>query len=177
MLYSDKKGLYLTGHLAKKLPYEGTEIPPERTKADIDSILHEFVILDDHGNRTCHITAIRWTDIPPSLPILEFMVEYIHEGVKKGSSIRIKPPLLIRRKRQRGGHVNTEAPAQSMRLFYWYLKSKLEAILFGLNDLTSEFLNEVIISLPSGKDATVGEIIVKQIQDSKIPALTFNRET
>lgn len=167
------------GHLSKTLPYETTKIAPESTKAEIDGMLHEFVILDDKGRRTCEVTGIRWTELPPNLPLLEFMVKF--EGtassqdltpVKKEISVRIQPNLLIKRARKRNyGMVNTPAPAQSMRLFYWYLKSKLEAILFGLNDITSEFLNAVLVPLPGGRQETIGKIIIEQIKGSRIPAL------
>ena len=49
-------------HLAKKLPYENTTIAPEMTKAEIDAMLHEFVILDEKGQRTCEVTGIRWPE-------------------------------------------------------------------------------------------------------------------
>lgn len=49
-------------HLSKKLPYEGTKIAPEMTKAEIDAMLHEFVILDEKGQRTCEVTGIRWPE-------------------------------------------------------------------------------------------------------------------
>ena len=159
-------------HLAKKLPYETTTIAPEMTKAEIDAMLHEFVILDNSGKRVCEVKAIRWTDLPPSLPMLEFMVQYIHEGVQRTTSVRIQPPLLMKRVRRQGyGMVNAPAPSQSMRMFYWYLKSKLEAILFGLNDVTKEFLDSVLVSLPGGRVETVSDIIIEQIKRSEIPAL------
>lgn len=159
-------------HLSKKLPYEASKIAPEMTKAEIDGMLHEFVILDEHGKRVCEVTGIRWTELPPELPMLEFQVSYIDSGVKKLVAIRIRPPMIMTRKRKTGyGMVNTPAPSQSMRLLYWYLKSKLEAILFGLKDVTDEFLDSVLVSLPSGKTETVGDLIIEQIKESRIPML------
>lgn len=159
-------------HLARTTPYESTKIAPETTKAEIDSMLHEFIILDDEKKRVCEVKGIRWTELPPSLPMLEFMVEYVYEGVRKQSAIRIKPPLLARKVRKPGyGQVIMPQPAQSMRLLYWYLKTKLESVLFGLTDVTQEFLSEVLVSLPDGSFKTVGETIMPQIKESKIPML------
>lgn len=161
------------GHLANKLPYEGTTIDAYRTKAEIDGMLHEFRMVDrDTNTEMAKITAVRWTDVPPNMPMLEFMMEYVSpEGVKKGVAIKLQPPLFYRRVKRGGQVVNEPQPNQSMRILYWYLKSKLEAILYGMNDATKEFLSEVLISLPNGKQTTVGEHIIDQVRDSKIPAL------
>lgn len=166
------------GHLARNLPYDGTSIEAYRTKAEIDGMLHEFRMVDrDTGQEMAKITAIRWTDVPPDMPMLEFMLQYVSpEGVKKGVAVRLQPPLFYKRVRRGGQIVNEPQPNQSMRILYWYLKSKLEAVLFGLNDATKEFLSEVLISLPGGQQTTVGEHIIDQVKDSKIPSLPAPRE-
>ena len=160
-------------HLASKLPYENTMIAPEQTKAEIDAMLHEFIIIDPNTKRkTAFISGIRWTELIGDMPMLEFMVEYDDpSGIHKGLAIRVKPPLLQVKKGRKYGYRWENAPAQSMRLLYWWLKSRLEAILFGLRDFTQEFLSDVIMKLPNGRDATVGEIIAPQIKESKIPYL------
>jgi hypothetical protein len=159
-------------HLASHLPYENTSIDPLTTRAEIDAMLHEFIIIDqDTGQKSTWISAIRWTDLPPQMPTLEFMVDYVMEGIKKRVAIRLQPPLLYRRVRRRQGTLNEPQPSQSMRLLYWYVKSKLEAVMFGLTDASHEFLSHVLVSLPGGRMETVGSIIIDQIKESKIPAL------
>jgi hypothetical protein len=161
-------------HLATKLPYADTVIPPERTKADIDTMLHEFKI---EGENAAEVTGIRWTDLPPNLPVLEFMVRYIDaKSVKHEQAFRLAPPLLTKQATQKDRYgyrekINVRADAQSMRLLYWYLKSKLEAVLFGLTDISHEFLSEALFRLPNGQSATVGDYIVPKLSDNKIPAL------
>jgi hypothetical protein len=39
------------------------------------------------------------------------------------------------------------------------LKSKLEAVSYGLTTVEKEFLSEVIVKLPQGGDTTIGEAI------------------
>ena len=168
----------MMGHLARHLPYDGTSIEAYRTKAEIDCMLHEFRMVDNETNmETAKITAIRWTDVPPDMPMLEFMLQYVSpEGVKKGVAIRLQPPLFYKRVRRGGQIINEPQPNQSMRILYWYLKSKLEAILYGMNDATKEFLSEVLLSLPDGQQRTVGDQIIDQIRESKIPSLPAPRE-
>ena len=85
-------------HLAGKLPYEETNIPPEITKAHIDAMLHEFIMLDpETKERKAWVAGTRWTEIPPQLPLLEFMVDYEREGVRKKAAIRIQAPMLYRK--------------------------------------------------------------------------------
>jgi hypothetical protein len=164
-------------HLASRLPYESTDIEPEYTKADIDAMLHEFIVLDERKQRSTEVTGIRWTDLPPSLPLLEFMVRYVDpQGVKHEQAFRLQPPSLMKKVRKTDSfghyvHVNEPAKAQSMRLLYWYLKSKLEAVLFGLTDISHEFLSEALFRLPNGQATTVGDYIVPKLSDNKIPSL------
>ncbi len=52
---------------------------------------------------------------------------------------------------------------QTLRLMYWFLKSKIEAIEYGLVTVEQEFLGDILLSLPSYdgnhlESKTVGEI-------------------
>ena len=165
-------------HLARHLPYEGTKVPALQTKADIDAMLHEFRILDkDKKKVIAEVKGIRWTDIPPLLPTLEFLVTYeTVDGIRKTVGIRIQPPMTAKKIRKRGTYIIMNQPDQSMRIMYWYLKSKLESILYGLKDFSQEFLSDILVSLPNGNVETVGDIIIPQIKESKIPMLTVREE-
>ncbi|MBI4258854.1 MAG: hypothetical protein HY619_07850, partial [Thaumarchaeota archaeon] len=118
--------------LAKKMPYEGTTISSAQSKVDIEAMLKEF-----------GAEALRWTETPESMkgldcPILEFVVKTEIKGVEKHIGFRIKPPLLVQRKRQygrSGSMIETPALNQSMRLLWWWLKAKMEGVRFGLESI------------------------------------------
>ena len=65
---------------------------------------------------------------------------------------------------------------QSLRLLYWYLKTKLEAISFGLVSVEHEFLSDIVYHLPDGTEKTISEVIVKKLGSSEMPKLTSERE-
>jgi hypothetical protein len=154
----------MTPHLAKEIPYRSTSIAYGVTKTHIEEMLKE-----------AGAVALRWTETPDSmkglaLPVLEFILTTQWEGVEKQFGIRIQPPLLYDRRREaRRGIVNAPNRNASMRLLYWYLKARLEAVKFGLEDVFDAFMSRVINSLPDGQTSTIGETarkypaIVKEI--------------
>jgi hypothetical protein len=143
-------------HLAKDIPYRNTSIAYGQTKSDIDEMLKEAGAI-----------ALRWTETPDSmkgvaLPILEFIFTVRWEGIEKQIAIRIQTPLLSDKKRDRSrGIIETPNRNASIRLLYWYLKSRLEAIKFGLDDAFEAFMSRIINSLPDGQTVTLGETIKK----------------
>ncbi len=146
--------------LSQSVPYSGTSISVEKTKMDIEMMLKEFGIL-----------AMRWTETPDSikgieLPLLEFIVETKINGVHKEIGFKIQPPLLTAKKRRNGrygDYVTTSCPEQSMRLLFWYIKSRLEAVKFGLEEIENTLLSKVMMNLPDGSISTVGESIRNQL--------------
>lgn len=158
-------------HLAKDIPYRTTTIPYGQTKTDIDEMLKEAGAI-----------ALRWTETPDSmkgvsLPVLEFMLSVELEGMEKQFRVGIQPPLLYDKKRDRSGVIETPNRNASMRLLYWYLKSRLEAVKFGLEDVFDAFMPRVINSLPDGRTITLGETmrkypsLVKDLPTFEIKAL------
>ncbi len=143
-------------HLAKDIPYRNTNISYGQTKLDIEEMLKEAQAL-----------ALRWTETPDSmkgvsLPILEFILTVQWEGREKQFGIRIQPPLLYDRKKDKHhnkGVINTPNRNASMRLLYWYLKARLEAVKFGLEDVFDAFMSKVINSLPDGRTITLSQTV------------------
>lgn len=117
------------------------------------------------------VVALRWTDTPDAikgveLPTLEFIAEAEIRGVRKEVGFRVKPPMLTQRKRRGGRHgsvVTTAARDQSMRLLFWWLKSRLEAAKFGLEPIEKTLLSKVMVHLPDGSVTTVGEAVHHQL--------------
>jgi hypothetical protein len=60
----------------------------------------------------------------------------------------------------------------SMRLLFWYVKTKSEAIEYGLEDFVEAFMPRILVSLPDGSTATMAEALKDKPQIiSKVFAL------
>jgi hypothetical protein len=141
-------------HLAKDIPYRSTYINYNQTKGHIEEMLKE-----------AGAVALRWTETPDSmkgvaLPVLEFILTTELNGIQKEFGIRIQAPLISDKKRDRNGRpIIAPNKNASMRLLYWYLKARLEAVKFGLEDALDAFMSRVINSLPDGQTPTMSETI------------------
>ena len=141
-------------HLAKEIPYRNTSIPYGATKIHIEEMLKE-----------AGAKAFRFTETPDSvqgkeMPRLEFMLVVEWKGLEKEFAVRIQPPLLTNKKRSHGKYgslIQTPDRNASMRLLYWYLKVRLEAVRFGMEDVFEAFMSRVINSLPDGQTVTMSE--------------------
>lgn len=162
--------------LAKDVPYQGTTVSVDETKMQIDMMLKEF------GG----VSGIRWTESADSLkgvalPLLEFIVIVNLEGVEKEMIIRVSP-VLLRKSVGRGYNKrHTYAPEQSMRMLFWWLKARLEAVKFGLESIEQTLLSRIVISLEDGGTSTVGETVIKQLSSpfqskNLLPGFTIDGE-
>lgn len=140
-------------HLATAAPYSDTKVSYGDTKNHIEEMLKE-----------AGAVALRWTEDEDSmkgvgLPTLEFIFKVELNGVEKQIGVRIKPPMTIKTRGTKYNRVHTANRNGSMRLLWWYLKARLEAARFGLEDLSETFLSHTIMALPEGGTATMGEVI------------------
>jgi len=145
----------------KKLPYAGTEKDPEATISDINRML-----------RDVGITSYQWTTLWESGRV-ELLLAVEEEGGKVTPLRLIAPAFLAKRKTWNakvGRYETVQAPnwSQSMRLFYWYLKTKLEAIAYGLREVREEFLHDVVVKDAQGRETTVGEMVLPAIAAGKL---------
>ncbi len=128
--------------MSQPYPYYTTTKSVEATQADIQHLLYK------HGAQ-----GTRWTEVPDQLL---YQVEFLYPVEDRLLTFRIKPTIL----KKKDGSPHPEA---TMRLVYWWLKTKLEAITYGLRSVTEEFLAEAVHRLESGKEVTVGEILIPTI--------------
>lgn len=141
-------------HLSKVIPYRNTGISYNQSKIHIEEMLKE-----------AGAVGLRWTETKDTMegktmPLLEFLLTTKWEGIERQFGVRVQAPLLFDRKRVAyQGLVNTPNRNASMRLLYWYLKSRLEAVKFGLEDIFDAFMSRVINSLPDGQTITMAETI------------------
>lgn len=150
--------------ISKKPPYEGTGIDPDRTKTDIDKLLRAY-----------GVSAVQWTtDYQNNQVKLAFKVEAEIKGVRKVIGFQVEPPTFASKRKtwvaSKGRYDVVFAPnwAQSMRLLFYWLKAKLEAVAYGLTTVEQEFLSQVIIALPNGEATTVGRMVVDPERLSKM---------
>jgi hypothetical protein len=123
-----------------KIPYAETEIPATRTQGEIIGLLY-----------TAGAETTRWTSTREGAMELEFVFPV--EGQK--IAFRIRTPL-IKDSLGRG------KPDQTARLLWWWLKSQLEAIRYGLVSTEEAFLAHAVANL---KGQTVGQILLPRIRE------------
>ncbi|MDQ1280671.1 MAG: hypothetical protein QG670_1934 [Thermoproteota archaeon] len=153
----------------KNPPYDGTEVDPNQSRVEIDKLLRSY-----------GIQKIIWaSDYERNDVQLAFETEAEIQGVRKIFTVMLRPPLILKNariyNRQKGVTEKVKIPdwPRSMRILFWYVKAKIEAVAYGLASVEKEFLSQVIVSLPDG-NRTVGEVLEPIMLDEKlstIPAL------
>ena len=156
---------------SKKPPYENTKIDPDSSRVDIDKLLRSY-----------GIQKIIWaSDYEHNDVRLAFEIEAEIQGIRKGFTVTLRPPLILKQIRlynpKKGITEKVKVPnwSQSMRMMYWYLKSKVEAIAYGLVSVEKEFLSQVMVSLPIGS-STVGEILEPIMTYDRLDSLPYLAE-
>ena len=99
------------------------------------------------------------------------VLRFVMEEAGTPFTVRVEPPILATRKKEHGryGSVVTMPDAgASMRLLMWWLKSKLEAIRYGLVTAQEEFLANVAGTLQDGREVTIGQLIIPRL--AQLPA-------
>lgn len=145
--------------LQKKPPYGDTKVNYTKTKADIERLLNDYGAI-----------GVIWASYKGD-DVLQFLVNTEIQGVKKEIGIEVRPPNIPVKKRLKGrGLVTTRNKNQEYRLLFYWIKSKLEAVVWGLSSIEREFLSQVMVSLPDG-GTTVGNILSQYIINDQLQAL------
>ena len=158
----------LTDEQFNKLPYKTTKISRAKTYGEIIGLLEE------HGIKDYQWTRYQDTDQ------LAFPLKIKRIDVEMGFLVKLTVPRLMYPLRVGKGR---NAPKQltylesiSWRVFWWHLKSKLEAIEFGISDEVKEFMYNIHYSLPNGKEVGLGEMVMENVnQLDKLGALEDRR--
>ena len=148
--------------LNRNPPYMDTTVPYERTKAEIE------ILLKSYG-----IKNIRWTTLEGQDDTLEFIIEAQVQDVKKQLGVAVKPPHIILKKKLHGKLVDAENINQEYRLLFHWIKSKIEAVVWGLSTIEKEFLSEVLMKLPNGQQSTVGDVVINLMSKDTLQSLPF----
>lgn len=155
-------------------PYADTKVSAEKSRADIEKLLRKY-----------NAQGVRWTRMGNDPPVLEFIFDVVVNGVHKQIGFRIVPPIVNIRQRSNGRYgeiVTVRNEDAEMRLVWWYVKSRLEAVAAGMETLEEALMSKILLTLPDEtgrmQTTTVGEEIKKQLVNPKRKGLlpTFRIE-
>lgn len=154
----------LTDEQYKRLPYKNTTIIKGKTYGDI------IGMLESHG-----IHDYQWTRYQNS-DQLAFPIKIKRHDVEQGFLVKLTVPRIYYNLRVGKGRSKpkrrTYLEKQSWRIFWWHLKSKLEAIEFGISDEVKEFMYNISYALPDGREVSLGQAIIDNIEQlDKLAAL------
>lgn len=138
--------------MTNRIPYADTSVPPERSQAAIQKMLYE------HGAQ-----GLQWTEVSDQVE-LKFVIAI--DG--KPMTVRVRPAMLVIRKREYGRRGSTQtmvSKAATLRLLFFWLKSTLEAVRYGLVSFQEAFLAHVVGRLDSGQEVTVGDMLIPRLMD------------
>lgn len=150
-------------------PYSNTPVSASRSQEQIDSLLQRF-----------GATGTNWTKL-----FDRGRVELTFGVRGKGGrnvAIKVVAPILTSKHRSwdpEGGKSEVkEAPnwAQSMRLLYYYVKAKLEAVRVGLREFEEEFLADTLVQDAEGRTMRVAEAVLPAIDEGGHLALEAPRK-
>lgn len=148
----------------KKLPYEGTKIDPYKSMAEISRLLENAGAL-----------GIQWTSLFNENKVsVAFILDTEIDGVQKQFTAKIDAPYFAESKRiYNPKTLRTEKTiipnwSRSLRIMFWYIKSKIEAVQYGLVSAEREFLSNIAFRLPSGMETTVGNLIGRKAVDGTL---------
>ncbi len=156
--------IYLTEKQWSRLPYKTTKIDRNRTYLEI------IKLLETHG-----ISDYQWTRYQ-GMDRLAFPIKIERQDVDQGFMVKLTVPRLMYNKRKTGGayakKTMTYLEKESWRIFWWYLKSKLEAIEFGISDTVREFMYNINYALPDGTEINLGRTLIENVENlNKLTAL------
>lgn len=154
----------------RKAPYASSSTEPEVT------ILRINQLLKVHG-----VTNYQWTTLYDKGHVeLKFAIE---TEAGKSIMISVRPPAFMARRRtwnaMKGKHEVVELPnwSQSLRLLFWWLKVKLEAVAYGLTEVENEFLSDTVVRLPNGQETTVGKAIRPRLSEGQLDLPSLEEKT
>jgi len=132
----------------RKLSYYNTKVPIYKTQNDIRKVLQKF------GLQGTRFTEYKNVGI----------IEFILTKDNKELMFRFKYDLPIEKYK-----------SQIYRGLFHYLKNRFMAIEFGITTIEKEFLQELVLKLPNGTDATLKEIMQDKIMNLEYKDLNFKR--
>ncbi len=156
----------LTKAQYNSLPYKATTIERGKTFGAI------IGLLETHGIQDYQWTKYQGTDQ------LAFPLKVERKGMEQKFLVKLTVPKLMypKKKGRYGPTTLTYLENVSWRIFWWHLKSKLEAIEYGISDEVKEFMYNIHYSLPDGREVSLGETLLENADNlDKLYALEDKR--
>lgn len=151
----------------RQMPYHTTNVSVGKSKGDIDGLLYDYGVenkawITQDGNET-----------------LIFQLTVQVGNVERKLAFKFQPTMIRVNYPKKPNQIERET---SWRLFYWHLKSKLEAIKYGLVSVEKELMSNIIYSGQLTDSRTVGDALTDIIQLGRLEhidkvALEDKRET
>ena len=138
-------------------PYSNTPVAAAQSQEQIDRLLEKFGAVGTSWATRFDVGRIELT----------FAVQG-KDGRNIG--VRVIAPILVSKHRKwdeekgKSQVVLAGNRAQSMRLLYYYVKSKLEAVQVGLREFEEEFMADTLIKDAAGQTVRVAELILPAIE-------------
>lgn len=165
------KEITLTKEQLESLPYKSTEVSKGKTYGEI------IGLLETHGIKDYQWTKYQGVDVL-SFPFQVKNKDVIRKFLVKLTVPRISAPKRTNKGRGRGPTTITYLEDVSWRIFWWYLKAKLEAVEFGISDEFREFMPDIINKLGDDREVSLKDLILDnadrldglaQIEDRRDP--------
>lgn len=131
-----------------KMPYYGTPSSEHKSEIDVDRVLNKYGVKN-----------IRWTTVEGKK-----LLEFIHQPVKNQPSVHVKIPVPEVEAIHYGKTVVVPLK-QRMRMVYYFVKSMLEAVHYGLYKMEEVFFGFVELQLPDGEKISTVDLL-NRYQDS-----------
>ena len=129
--------------------YSDTTVASNKSKEQIERLL-----------KSHNVKAIRFTSLP-SFALLEFVYQPKVDA-QIPYRVTIKPQISGDFSRKPEKELD-RAERQVWRVAYWWLKSKFEAIDFGLVEFQQEFLPYMLLGNGQGESDTVSQLFAKSL--------------
>lgn len=121
-----------------KLSYYNTKVPVSKSEADIRKFLKKF-----------GLQGTRFTEYK-NIGVIEFIL--LRDAGEMHFRFKYDLP------------ENERYIKQIYRGLFHYLKNRFMAVEFGITTIEKEFLQELVLKLPNGGDATIKELLEERIQ-------------
>lgn len=158
--------LVLTHDKFNQMPYAETEVTKPKTFGEIVGLLEAYEIHDYDWKKRKAVPPFTVPD-----EALEFPLDYKRaDGTNANVLVHIDVPQIYREKK-RGEAEYMERT--SWRLFWWYMKARLEAAYYGISSLEREFLYQIT---DQRTGATLGEKVMQTIRDEGLDRMLLEEQ-
>lgn len=145
----------------KRPPYLGTDVPADKSRIQVEQMLYSY------GAEAVSVSTR--ADGRAQLRFIMEVPSTTERGASKKVEVLIEPPVIQKIVKtwdaNRGKAVEQLLPhhAASWRLVFYYVKSKMDALAAGLSDFEKEFLAETVVRDRTGRETTVGRLVIPHI--------------